>query len=131
MPIHGVPRKQIIDKHTQFCIYITFVMPVSPPPIYSQPHCLNLSIVGHTGTHLIPKVKQCWARLVLEWVTTQTSSVPGAVRKCTCILWPFPGHKMQVHRKSYSLKYPLKKKILIPALWHGFMQDRLIVSLRN
>jgi hypothetical protein len=44
--------------------------------------------VGHTGTHFITKVKQPWALLVLEWVTAQMTSVPGAVRRCTRLLWP-------------------------------------------
>jgi hypothetical protein len=40
--------------------------------------------VRHTSTQLITKVKQRWARLVLGWVT----SVTGAVKRCTRILWP-------------------------------------------
>jgi hypothetical protein len=44
--------------------------------------------VGHTGTHLITKVKQRWAQLVLGWGTAQMTSMPGAVRRCTRILWP-------------------------------------------
>jgi hypothetical protein len=36
--------------------------------------------VGHTGTHLIIEVKQYWARIVLGWVTTEMTSMPGAVR---------------------------------------------------
>jgi hypothetical protein len=35
--------------------------------------------VGRAGTHLISKVKQRWARLVLGWVTAQMTSKPGAV----------------------------------------------------
>jgi hypothetical protein len=46
--------------------------------------------VGHT-TNLITKVKQHWARLVLGWVTAQMTSRPGAVRRCTRILWPGKG----------------------------------------
>jgi hypothetical protein len=44
--------------------------------------------VGHNGTHLITKVKQQWARLVLGRVTIQISSIPGAVKRSTRILWP-------------------------------------------
>jgi hypothetical protein len=44
--------------------------------------------VGPTGTHLITKVKQRCVRLVLGWVNPQMTSSPGAVSRCTCILWP-------------------------------------------
>jgi hypothetical protein len=37
---------------------------------------------------LITKVKHCWARQELGWVIAQMTSMPGAVRRCTCILWP-------------------------------------------
>jgi hypothetical protein len=43
---------------------------------------------GHTVTHLITKVKQCWAQLVLGWFIDQMTIMPGAVRKCNPILWP-------------------------------------------
>jgi hypothetical protein len=39
-------------------------------------------------THLITEVKQCWAPIVLGWVTTQMTSTPVAVQKYTRILWP-------------------------------------------
>jgi hypothetical protein len=34
-------------------------------------------------THLILEVKYCWARIVLEWVTTQMTSTPDGVKRCT------------------------------------------------
>jgi hypothetical protein len=43
---------------------------------------------GHTSYHLITKVKQRWARIVLHWVTTQMTSTTGAVKTCNRILWP-------------------------------------------
>jgi hypothetical protein len=45
------------------------------------------SHLGHTSTHVITKVKQRMAKMVIGWVTTQMTSMPGAVRRCTSILW--------------------------------------------
>jgi hypothetical protein len=45
------------------------------------------SHLGHTSTHVITKVKQRWAKIIIGWVTTQMTSMPGAVRRCTPILW--------------------------------------------
>jgi hypothetical protein len=44
-------------------------------------------LVGHTGTHLISKVKQRWTRIVLGWVTTQMTSMLSAVRRWTVVAW--------------------------------------------
>jgi hypothetical protein len=52
--------------------------------------------VGQTGTHLITKVKLHWPKLVLGWMTSQITSIPGAVRRCSRILRPGPGP----HRKE-------------------------------
>jgi hypothetical protein len=41
-----------------------------------------------SAPYLITEVKQRWARLVLGGVTTQMTSMPGAVRRCTRILRP-------------------------------------------
>jgi hypothetical protein len=43
--------------------------------------------VGHTSTSLITKVKQRLAQVVHKEMTTQITSISGAVRMCTRILW--------------------------------------------
>jgi hypothetical protein len=43
--------------------------------------------VGFAGTYLIIEVKQRWARLVLGLMTAQKTSMLGAVRKWSRILW--------------------------------------------
>jgi hypothetical protein len=44
--------------------------------------------VGHTGTHLITKVKQLCAQLVIGWETTQ---MMGVVKRCSGFMWPEKG----------------------------------------
>jgi hypothetical protein len=48
----------------------------------------RLTTFDKPGTHLITKVKQRSARLVLGWVTAQMTSIPGADRRCTRMLRP-------------------------------------------
>jgi hypothetical protein len=67
--------------------------------------------VGHTGTRLITKVKQRWARLGLGGVTRE--SRPGAVGSYFRILWPGSGHGLATKEgcrtrcKSRNLEYAM------------------------
>jgi hypothetical protein len=56
--------------HKLLIVSMTFIVFVS----LIHERCLG---VGHSGTHLITEIKQCWARLVLIVVTRE--SMPGAV----------------------------------------------------
>jgi hypothetical protein len=53
-----------------------------------QMNQIQFSHVGHTGTHMITKVNQRLAWIVFGQVTTQMTSMPGTVRRCTRVLCP-------------------------------------------
>jgi hypothetical protein len=55
-------------------------------PHVSHPNFVLMFSIVWTGTHLITEVEQRWARLLLGGVTRE--STPGAVAKCSRILWP-------------------------------------------
>jgi hypothetical protein len=66
-----------------------------------------------SGTHLITEVKQRWARILLGVVTTQMTSMPGAVRRCTRILWP--GKASKRHREELvQRKWALPLRLYFP-----------------
>jgi hypothetical protein len=67
--------------------------------------------VGHTGTHLIIKVKQRWARLVLTGVNAKIKSMLDAVRRCSHILCPGKASEKTPREviPPVCVKYRLKK----------------------
>jgi hypothetical protein len=57
------------------------------PITLDAPNCTQSNTAschaGQTVAHLITKVKQLWAQLVLGWVTAQMTGMLGTVRRCT------------------------------------------------
>jgi hypothetical protein len=52
---------------------------------------IGVHLLSHAALHegaTFSTLMTCLAVIILAWVTAQSTSMPGAVRRCTRILWP-------------------------------------------